>query len=193
MKIQWLFCQSSDESFGRYIADGLKTELELKVEIEKKVAARKGLVLMIEKRMLDSIERCISTSELTDVQIADARKLSDLASMLDTLGHERLTYVVGQKIGSHHIHGTWVSLLLHYLEQDDDGMFRPRDHNVSTHVAQYVFIPLLVIEASKAFSKWLMDEPEASSLSDLLQSIEDKLLEINSKVIGDEFHLATRA
>lgn len=190
VKVQWLCLKCSDESFGRYVAEGLKTELALKGEIETRIASRNGAVLPIERRMLDSIGRCLTTSELTDEQITNAKKLPDLASMLDTLGRDKLAYVVGQKIGSHHVHGTWASLLFHYLEQDDDGTFRPRDHNVPTHVNQYVFIPLVVIGACKAFSAWLMNEPEASALIDMLQFIEEELLSINREVIGGDFTIA---
>lgn len=193
VKVQWLCLQASDESFGRYFADGLKTELVLKGEIETRIASRTGAVLPIERRMLDSIERCLSTSELTEGQIAGAKKLPDLATMLEALGRDKLAYVVGQKIGSHHVHGSWPSLLFHYLERDDDGTFRPRDHNVPTHVNQYVFIPLMVIGASKAFSAWLMNEPEASALTNMLQSIEDELLSINREVVGSDFSVAEEA
>ena len=193
VKVQWLCLQASDESFGRYIADGLKTELALKSEIETRIASRDGAVLPIERRMLESIGRCLSTSELTEGQITGAKKLPDLAAMLDVLGRDKLAYVVGQKIGSHHVHGTWPSLLFHYLERDDDGTFRPRDHNVPTHVNQYVFIPFMVIGASKAFSVWLMNEPEASALTGMLQSIEDELLSINREMVGGDFSLAEEA
>ena len=193
VKVQWLCLKTSDESFSRYIAEGLKSELALKSEIETRIASNDGAVLPIERRMLDSIGRCLATSDLIEEQIAAAKKLPDLASMLDALGRDKLAYVVGQKIGSHHVHGTWPSLLFHYLEQDEDGTFRPRDHNVPTHVNQYVFIPLMVISASKAFSAWLMNEPEASGLIDMLQSLEDELLSINREVIGGDFSLAEEA
>lgn len=189
IKVQWLCKMSSTESFDRYLADGLKTELALKGEIEARIASRDGAVLPIERRMLDSISRCLHTSEITDAKVLSTKKLPDLASMLEALDSDKLAYVVGQKIGSHHVHGTWISLLIHYLEQDEDGTFRPRDHNVSTHVNQYVFVPLMVLRASKAFSKWLMNEPEASALVAMLQSIEDKLQSINQDVIGSDFDL----
>ncbi len=190
VKVLWLCEQASDGSFERFITDGLKTELTLKSEIETKIAARGGAILPIEERMLRSIARYIKTSSLTDAQIADAKKLPDLASMLDVLGRERLAYVVGQKIGSHHVHGTWPSLLLHYLEWDDAGNFHPRDHNAPTHVNQYVFVPLMVLEAAKAFSGWLLNEPDASALTEMLQSIEDEILAINQEVAGEDFNLA---
>jgi hypothetical protein len=116
VKVQWRCKQASGDFFERFIAEGLKTELAIKSQIETKIAFRGGAILPIEQRMLRSIERCLRTSSLNDGQIANSKKMPDLASMLDVLGNERLTYVVGQKIGSHHVHGTWPSLLLHYLE-----------------------------------------------------------------------------
>jgi hypothetical protein len=99
VKVQWLCLQASDESFGRYIADGLKAELALKGEIESRIASRAGAILPIEQRMLDSITRCSSTSEPTEGQISGAKKLPDLATMLGAFGRDKLAYVVGQKIG----------------------------------------------------------------------------------------------
>ena len=116
VKVQWLCKQASEDFFERFIAEGLNTELALKSQIETNIASRGGAILPIEQRMLRSIECCLRTSSLNDGQIANLKKLPHLASMLDDLGNERLTYVVGQKIGSHHVHGTWPSLLLHYLE-----------------------------------------------------------------------------
>jgi Family of unknown function (DUF5677) len=192
VKVLWLTKQEAGTGFSRYIAEGLKTELALKSEIDARVEEREGRKLPIEERMLSSIERYLRVSGLTAPEIASAKKLPDLASMLDNLGNERLAYVVGQKIGSHHVHGTWPSLLMHYLEWDEEHNFRPRDHNASTHVNQYVFIPLMVLGAAKAFSQWLMQEPEARALVDLLNAIESELVKINSEVIGDDFSIVEK-
>jgi hypothetical protein len=187
VQIQWLCKQDSHESFGRYLAEGLKTELALKSEIEDRISSRGGKRLPIEQRMLESISKYLETSGMTDGQIAASKKLPDLASMLDTLGRDHLAYVVGQKIGSHHVHGTWPSLLTHYLDWDASGNFCPRDHNAPTHVNQYVFIPLMVLGAAKSYCTWLMNDPEATLLVDMLQAIEDEILAINREVIGGDF------
>ena len=185
VKVQWLCLKASEESFGRYTADGLKAELSLKCEIKTRITSGTGVVLPIEQRMLDSIERCLLVSELSETQIADIKKLPDIATMLVELGRDKLDYVVGQKIGSHYVHGTWLSLLFHYLEQDDDGMFHPRDHNIPTHVNQYVFIQLIVIDANKAFSAWLLNEPNATWLTNKLQFIKDELLSTYREIVAN--------
>ncbi len=52
VKIIWLCTGSSQEKFTRYLADGLKTELEFKAKIDSNIAVRHGEVLRIETRML---------------------------------------------------------------------------------------------------------------------------------------------
>jgi hypothetical protein len=191
VKVLWLCEQNSDEAFGRFFAEGLKTELVLKSEIQKRVSERDGQILQIEERMLTSIEQYLATSGLSDKEIRASKKLPDLASMIQNLGRDRLAYVVGQKIGSHHVHGTWPSLLLHYLNWDTEGSFLPRDHDCSTHVNQYVFVPLMVLWALKTFCSYLTVDPaDVQPLLDLLQSIEDEMLRINQEVIGSDFEAA---
>lgn len=187
----WLCRQQSDEAFARYFAEGLKTELALKDRIEANVKARGKGKLAIERRMLGSIERCIQTSGLTVTQIADSKKLPNLASMIESLKQDRLMYVVGQKIGSHHVHGTWPSLLFHYLDRDDDGTWHPRDHNCPTHVNQYVFVPLVVLSAVKAFIEFVFDEADdVEPLRSLIESIEQEIVAINHEAVGTDYELA---
>lgn len=193
VKVLWLCKQKSNDAFTRFFAEGLKTELALKSEIQENVAARDGQTLQIEERMLKSIARYLATSGLSEEEIAVSKKLPDLASMIDNLGRDRLAYVVGQKIGSHHVHGTWPSLLLHYLKWDTGESFHPRDHDCATHVNQYVFVPLMVLMALKAFCTYLMEDvADAQPLLDLLQSIEDEILNINQEVIGSDFEAIER-
>jgi Family of unknown function (DUF5677) len=190
VKVLWLCKQNSDESFGRYFAEGLKTELALKREIQQRIAERGNQTVHIEERMLKSIERYIGTSGMSESEIASSKKLPDLASMIENLGQDRLAYVVGQKIGSHHIHGTWPSLLAHYLEWGEDDLFHPRDHNCSTHVDQFISVSLMVLDANKFFCAWLMDMAEAQALIDMLQAIEDEILLIYNEVVGSDFNIA---
>jgi hypothetical protein len=190
VKVLWLCNQNSDDAFRRFFAEGLKTELELKSEIQEKIAKRGGKTLVIEERMLASIERYLATSGLSDREVSASKKLPNLASMIQDLGHNRLAYVVGQKIGSHHVHGTWPSLLLHYLDWDTEGSFRPRDHDCSTHINQYIFVPLMVLWALKEFCSFIVkDSADAQPFLDFLQSIEDKILQINQEIIGGDFEV----
>ena len=191
VRVVWLCRQRSDEAFSRYFAEGLKTELALKDRINENVAARSTGQLAIEQRMLGSIQRCIQTSGLTETQIKESKKLPDLASMIESLKHDRLMYIVGQKIGSHHVHGTWPSLLFHYLDKDEDGTWHPRDHNCSTHVNQYVFVPLVVLSAVKAFIDFIMNETdEAIAMRGVIESIEQEIVAVNHEAVGTDFELA---
>ena len=150
VKISWLCAKGTEEFFNRFVADGLKTEIIFKNQINKNIQERNGKTLEIEKRMLNSIENYINLSELDESEITKAKKLPDIASMIEAIDHDRTLYIVGQKMGSHHVHGTWPSLWLHYLVKRD-GVFGPRDHNCETHVNQYVFVPLIVLAAIRDF------------------------------------------
>jgi Family of unknown function (DUF5677) len=105
-------CSKQDQDeFNRYIGSGLKTELELKAAIMKEVTERGGTELPLETRMLRSIERHISAFGLSEIEIQTVKRPRDIASVIEMLGHDRLFYVLGQKFGSLHVHGTWPSLL----------------------------------------------------------------------------------
>jgi len=188
IKVDWLCHKRNDESFQRYLAGGLKTEIELEKEIAGKVAEREGdEVLNIEKRMLSSIDRHINAAGLSRDEITKAKKLPDVSAMLRDLGHERLMYVVAQRLGSHHVHGTWPSLLLHYLEVDDNGEFSLRDHDCETHTNQFVMAPLQVLGAVRSFIVYLFEGEEAEAIVSLLDSIQEEILKINSEVVGSDF------
>lgn len=191
LKVDWLCHKGNDESFQRYLAGGLKTEIELEKEIAGNIAEREGgEVLNIEKRMLSSIERHITAAGLSREEITEAKKLPDVSAMLRDLGHERLMYVVAQRLGSHHVHGTWPSLLLHYLEVDDGGGFSVRDHDCETHPNQFVMTPLQVLGAVRSFIDYLIEGEGAEAIVNLLDSIQKEILKINSEMVGSDFQSA---
>lgn len=188
IKLSWLCQKANSESFERYLADGLKTELELRSEIEKAIEERQGQVLVIEARMLASIQRYIESSTLSEAQIREAKKLPDLAAMLESLKQSRLMYVVGQKIGSHHVHGTWPSLKQHYLELTEEGIWAPRDHDCSTHQNQYIYVSLAVLDALRSFIDYCVEEPDEIELFiGVFDSIEEEILEIMRAGNGNDF------
>jgi len=190
IKLIWLCETSESDRFRRFIADGLKTELEFKGKIEANIAERGGAALTIEARMLRSIDKYIAASGLASAEILETKKLPDLASMVDALGHDRLLYLIGQKIGSHHVHGTWPSLRMHYLEEED-GELRPRDHDCPTHVNQYVFVPQVVLNAMSAFVAYVFaQDGEAACFVSFFDSVRHEINAINKEVVGNDFELA---
>jgi hypothetical protein len=190
VKVAWLCENKATDNFDRFFADGLRTELELRKEISANIQSRGGAVLTIEKRMLASIDRTIRSSGLDEAEILEAKKLPDLATMITNLGGDRLMYIVGQRIGSHHIHGTWTSLRMHYLEEahEGDGMLRPRGHNCSTHINQYVFVPWAVLAALRSFVGFVFAEAkDAEPVQGLIDSVLGEIGAINSEVVGQDF------
>ena len=186
IKIAWLCHHRKDDYFNRYLSEGLKTELEFKKLIEKAIDDR-GKPIKIEERMLKSIRNHISSSGLSEAEIETAKKLPDMAAMIDSLGHDRLMYIVIQRMGSHHVHGTWPSLRLHYLEEEN-GILHPRDHDCETHVNQYVFIPILVLTAMKGFIDFICkDEADREAFQQVPNAIEEEIMKINEEVVGEDF------
>lgn len=186
IKLSWLCIKGDADSFDRFIADGLKTEIEFKSKIESNIELRGGDQIAIEKRMLTSIGNYIAKSELTEEQIRQSKKLPNLAQMIEVVGHDRLAYIVGQKIGSHHVHGTWVSLWFHYLEEED-GIVHPRDHNVPTHVNQYAYVPLVVLDALSAYIQFVcIEEEDAKGMTYLIEGISEEILNLFQEVVGSD-------
>lgn len=191
IKVSWLCLKGNDESFTRYIASGLKTEVEFKKQIEKNIQNRGGTPLVIEARMLTSIDNYILSSKLSEAQIVSAKNMPDMASMLDNLGLGRLLYVIAQRLGSHHVHGTWPDLLTHYLEKDDNGSsFKLRDHDCPTHMNQYVFIPLMILEAMSSFILYVsLDHDVAKPFTERVDFIKNEILKIRSEAAGKDHEL----
>lgn len=190
IKVTWLSHNKNEDYFKRLLSEGLKTEIEFKERIEAIIEER-GAPLQIEKRMLESIRNHINSSGLSEDEIRVSKKLPDMAAMIDNLGHDRLMYIVAQRIGSHHIHGTWPSLRLHYLEEED-GVLKPRDHNCETHVNQYVFVPILVLKAMNSFIEFICNNPaDIDAFQSAPIAVEKEIMKINQEVVGKDFERVT--
>lgn len=190
IKIIWL-CKKDKglERFEQFLADGVKSDLKLKNKIIQEITLRGRKRLVIEQRMLNSIERTIASTGLSETAIHSVKRLPTLSTMIGD-GMDELLYIVGQTIGSHHVHGSWTSLLIHYLEADEHDLFHPRDHSCETHVNQYVYIPLIILHAIKSFLQFICLDPEVlQDLLNLLKTIEDEIANINNKVISNDFEV----
>lgn len=192
VKISWLCHKGNAESFDRLIADGLKTEIALKERINRNIQERGGQVMEIENRMLLSIERMFESSGLSEAKIGESKKLQDLATMIEDLGHHRTIYVSGQKMGSHHIHGTWPSLLSYYLISNDAGVYGPRDHDCPTHVNQFILVPLFVLSSIEAFIRFVfINQEEANSFLEFIDSVREEIIELHREAAVGDFELKT--
>jgi Family of unknown function (DUF5677) len=190
LKVVWLCEEPSDNKFTRFLADGLKTELEFKQEIEANIGARGGKALPIEQRMLGSIRNHIAAAGLTHHEIVASEKMLDVASMMTSLGFTRIHYVVAQKIGSHHVHGSWPSLLFHYLEeQSEEGTFTfgPRGHNCETNKNQYMFVCNVVLQALTSYVRYAFTErQDAETFVSLFDTTEQEIMKVYLEAVGGD-------
>jgi Family of unknown function (DUF5677) len=161
--VSWIVkCKNGDE-INRYLASGLKAELELQREIETRISKRSGLVLPIEERMLKGIEATCKSAGLNSKEVEATKKMPPFPGLIQALGLESLQDVVLMKMGSHAVHGTWPSLLVHYLEPGEDGELQPRDSNVETEFEQYSTVALRVLFAIKDWSNWSFGESDENT------------------------------
>ena len=192
VKLAWLCQQQDTESLERFLADGLKTELELKTAVEKAIQERNNQTLPIEDRMLTSIQRTITSSTLSEQKIVSAKKLPDLASMLEMLGQSRWFYLVGQKVGSQHVHGSWPSLKLHYLKMGEDGFWSPADHGHETHQNQFIYIPLVLLDAMKSHVNcWFENPSDRLEAVKLFDAVMEEISRIMLEADGSDFEIVS--
>lgn len=188
IKVWWLCDKDDPNSFTRYLADGLKKDLKLKRQIEGNTSDQGGDALVIETRMLRSIQNCITLSGLSEQEVNDAKKLPDLAAMCRDLDLDDLFYTAIQRMGSHSVHGTWSDLIFNYLRHEDGQGFRPRDHDVDTQDVQYVIVPRLVLAAIAGFLNHVAAKPsEVKDFISVLEGIEKKIVEIQDLAWPSDF------
>jgi hypothetical protein len=192
VKIQWLCHKNSSESFGRYLADGLKQDLRFKKQIEKNINNRNGNILVIEQRMLSSINECIQLSRLSEQEIVDAKRLPDFASMCNDLNLGDLFYTAIQRMGSHAVHGTWSELVFNYLRHDNGQELYPRDHEIDTQDVQFIVIIRLVLGAMNSFLKYVASQvSEIAAFTSTIQSIDSRIVEIQKLAWAPDFDISS--
>jgi hypothetical protein len=181
VKLMWLCNSPSEDKFARFLADGLKTEIEFKGEINSRREAR-GSDFPIEARMLASIGKHMEAAELTEQEVQASKRLPPLSAMMSEVGMGRLAYVISQRIGSHHIHGTWPSLLFHYLKKrdgNDELRFGPRDHDCPTDINQFMSTPTSVLRALLAYADYaFIDETYRDAIKTILRAAYEEIMEI---------------
>jgi hypothetical protein len=177
IKIIWLCEDPSEEKFDIYINDGLKPELELEDIIQNNIKQRADGPSALETRMLKSIVWHIKSAETNNEKIKTSKKMPDMASLLQATGFHRTMYVALYRMGSHHIHGTWPSLLFHYLEKDGSG-FSPRGNDSSAHANEFLITSLIMTRAIYAYSNFTLEESSSKIFKSLMEATEKEIVNI---------------
>lgn len=181
LTLQWV-CANAEEGFSHYLASGLRTDLYLRELVTNNVQGREGSALPIETRILDSIERCFAAAGVTETAVRESSSIPNLEVMCSQLGYGDRLYVGLQRMGSHAVHGTWTDLLLHYVEEDRDGMFRLRDSDESaTDYIQLLLPSILVLDALGAYVTFLIQDASLrSEMHRVLSERKHAILELNN-------------
>lgn len=187
--LQWLCAEDTTDAFTRYFAKGLSAELHLKRDILNKVAARGGKALVIEERMLATIDHMLKLTAMTEEEVMRVKPLPDLASIYRRLGISESAYIVAQRLGSHAVHGTWPDLLFHYIEQEGDA-FVLTDNVVPADASQLSIGALFVLSSVKAFVRYVLDDENGSELAEIAQDAIDEVRRIYAYSSADDFTVA---
>jgi hypothetical protein len=120
--IRFLILKNDDAIYDEFVRRGLSPEAELFDLVNRNIAARGGESLPAERRLLKTITDLAAASALRIEEVPRHHRDwgGGLRSRLIALGIED-TYAGTQRIPSHAIHGTWVDLLIHHLEQTEGG------------------------------------------------------------------------
>ena len=179
VKIIWLCDDSTQDKFDRYIGDSLKAEIEIENMIRENIAARGGTEIPIETRMLNSVNYHIKKAQTTRNRIVESKRMPDMATLIDSIGFNRLVYNAFYRMGSHHVHGTWPSLIFHYLEESEkEGEFVPRGNDSSTSANEYIGVSLVMVKSLLAYCKFALDEESFKAFKVLLEATEKENMDI---------------
>lgn len=127
--IRYLVRYFSNELVASYVVNSFKHEIKLRTKIDQNIAARGGVILPIEDRMMKSIDRAFSSAGLSPEDFDGpternwgGKNLYEKASDLG-MGDVYLAAFSGP---SHSIHGAWGDIYSHCLHTEGDGLFSPK-------------------------------------------------------------------
>ncbi|MEK7538923.1 MAG: DUF5677 domain-containing protein [Patescibacteria group bacterium] len=166
------FCEKANvEDFEEFIKSSLKPEKEMYAFLQEKIK-RRGSILPIETRMLKSITGVFKISGIAETEIDKLiiPRRKDYKTILTALDMESI-YPMLQGIQSHSIHGSWVDLVKHHIEEVDSG-FRPTPESVTPDPRLLCPINVFVLMAVESYIRKYFPEND-KGISVLLIRITD--------------------
>lgn len=147
------FCENAEKKdFDDFIKSSLKPEKELFETVKKNIEIR-GETLPIETRIINSIKHVFKSSEISgidDLKTIPRRK--DYRSMLRLMNMES-SYSMLQGVPSHAIHGDWVDILKHHIEEIEKSNFIPNTKPLVPDTRQLCPVNLMVLNSVQSYIK----------------------------------------
>jgi hypothetical protein len=126
INFQFLVTINQDKYYDQFVLYSFGPERELYDMVMANIKERGGKAQPIEERMLLSIRNKCKASgvDLDEVPAKHREWAMNMRGRLKAIGDEKR--YIAYRMMSHSVHGTWMDLLLHHLERDDQtGLFRP--------------------------------------------------------------------
>jgi Family of unknown function (DUF5677) len=178
VKLIWVCAADTADRTQRLIANGLQPELEFERLIRSNIERNGGESSPLEDRMLTSIDNHFLAAGMRKIEVKNAIKIPNLASMFDSIGWSRLQYVILQRLGSHAVHGNWPNLLVDYLAETDIAGFdfMPRGTPVTMHPNSYMTGGRLVLEGIAAYCSVCLSSAAGADFEGLADEAHEKLM-----------------
>lgn len=179
--LRFLLLKNEGRLYDEFIRFSLGPERELYDLIQENIKKRGGEVLPIEERMLRSIDRACGLAGLK-VEEIDSKFHNwggGLRERLKALGEESL-YLSIQRIPSHAVHGTWVDLILHHL-QEKEGGFAP-DPGWSPVDSRLLSPPCVtILDTARMYLKTFFgDLPEVRPLYQRIDDLQKRIINLDA-------------
>jgi hypothetical protein len=175
--------------YDEFVKSSLRPERDQQRLIDANIQAR-GHELPIEARMSRSIARVFRLSGVSDISELDkVPKRKDYRKILEAIGRGD-AYPMLQGVPSHMVHGTWVDLVLHHLEESGTG-FKPKLDPFRPDARLLLPPCLLVAEAVRGYIQSRFGGHHAVEL--LLARIDDLLDRIRIVNESHEVQLSKRS
>ena len=179
VNLKVLIAKDDPRVFSQFVEFSLGPERELYDAIQQNIGQR-GSTLPIEERMIRSIDRIC---RLSGVAIDQVRaKYGDwgggLKERLKAVGLED-GYVHFQRVPSHAVHGSWVDLLLHFLDESGNG-FKPRSRPTSTDPRLWLPTALLVLDSTQEYlAKYFRNFDELALFMRRIEILRDRVVQLD--------------
>lgn len=172
IRLSWLCLDNSSVRFDQFLADSIQVDQKLKKHIEGQIARNDGEILPVESRLLTSIENRQRATGLSDTALRSIKQIPNLKDMLVSV-HGAVynnsspmitdrTYLMGQSMGSHAVHGSWANLVANFLEETDNFVFKANGNIIETDLSQFADISLCILEACITFVLWRFNDSDAA-------------------------------
>jgi len=180
--LTYLIERGSPKVFDEYIRFSLRQEKRLYDRVVANIAARGGVRLPIEDRMLSSISSAVGKSgfAIADLSPTEPKSWGEktLRQRAEAVGYE-VVYLAAFGGGSQNIHGNWMDLLEYPLDKEGDGFapslewHRPRPQ-VGLAIAQ------MTADVVWRFFSFIDAFSEVEGLDERLKDLEGRINRANS-------------